>query len=111
MDIAVQTVSGITIVALAGEVNAKTAPEAQDRILAEAQPKGNLILDMSRVTYMSSAGLRMMLKVYRTVNDRGGRALLAGLTEDVKATMALTGFLDFFKHCDTLQAGLAELGS
>lgn len=111
MDINIRSVSGVTVVALSGELTAKTAPAVQERILEEAKPGCKMIVDMNGVTYMSSGGLRMMLKIYRTASSQGGRVLLVGLSEDVKATMAVTGFLDFFKHYDHLEAGLTELTS
>ncbi len=111
MEINVKAVQGVTVVELAGELTAKSAPDAQQRILEPAQAGSKLILDMSRVSYLSSAGLRLLLVVYRTVAARGGRALLVGLSEDLRNTMALTGFLDFFTHRDSLEAGLVEMGS
>jgi anti-sigma B factor antagonist len=109
MEVNVRTMQGVTVVQLLGELTGKTAPDAQQRILAEAQPAGKLLLDMSGVPYMSSAGLRVLLMVYRRVNGKGGRAVLVGLSEDLKDTMSLTGFLDFFAHKDSLEAGIAEL--
>ena len=109
MDVNVSTVQGITVIALTGELSAKTAPAAQQSILAQAQPLGKMILDMSGVSYMSSAGLRVLLVVYRTVSGKGGQAMLVGLSEDLRNTMAVTGFLDFFAHQDNLEAVVAEM--
>jgi anti-sigma B factor antagonist len=111
METNVRTVQGVTVVELVGELMGKSAPQAQATILEQAQPGCKMVLDMSGVSYMSSAGLRLLLVVYRTVAGRGGRAVLVGLSEDLENTMTLTGFLDFFAHRDTLEAGLAELGS
>jgi anti-sigma B factor antagonist len=111
MDVNVRAVLGITVVELAGELTWKSAPEAQQRVLEQARPDGKMCLDMSRVTYMASAGLRMLLVVYRAVSGRGGRVLLVGLPEDIRSTMEVTGFLDFFTHRDSLEAGIAELTS
>jgi anti-sigma B factor antagonist len=109
MDVSVSQVQGITVVTLTGELTGKTAPEAQQFILAQAKPACKMLLDMSGVPYMSSAGLRVLLVVYRTVSGMGGRALLIGLSDDLKNTMAVTGFLEFFTHRDSLEAGIAEL--
>ena len=54
---------------------------------------------------MSSAGLRMMLLIYRQVIGGGGRVVLVGLSEDIKDTMSVTGFLDFFTMHDHVDAG------
>ena len=62
---------------------------------------------MSQVHYMSSAGLRMLLVVYRTVSGQGGKVVLTGLSQDLEDTMSLTGFLDFFDHFESVDAGLA----
>jgi anti-sigma B factor antagonist len=104
-------VQGVTVVELVGELNWSSVPEAQASILAAAQPGGKMLLDMSRVSYMSSAGLRLLLVVYRKVTGDGGKALLAGLSQNVEETMSHTGFLDFFAHCDGVDAGISKLNS
>ena len=80
-------------------------------VLKLAEPGVKLILDMTQVSFMSSAGLRMLLVLYRTVRGRGGKILLVGLSEDLRNTMSLTGFLDLFHHHPTLEAGLTELAA
>ena len=111
MEVQIRVVQGVTVVELTGELTAKSAPEAQAPILAAARPDERMILDMSRVPFLSSAGLRLLLIVYRTVSGKGGRAVLVGLCPDVASTMAVTGFLEFFAHHDTLEAGLVALTS
>lgn len=99
----------VTVVELAGDIDGNTAPLAQAQVLPLAEPGARIILDMSKVPYMSSAGLRMLLVVYRTVKSRGGNIVLVGLSEELKDTMALTGFLDFFDHYDTIDEGMTAL--
>ncbi len=111
MNISTSTVSGVSVVTVQGTIDSSTAPAAQEQILPLVQPGCRLLLDMSRVDYMSSAGLRMMLLLYRRVAGGAGRVVLAGLSEDIKDTMSLTGFLDFFHTCDTLDSGLASLSA
>jgi anti-sigma B factor antagonist len=109
MEITSKKVEDITVVQLAGELTAVTAGDTQARVLQLVGTGGKMILDMSRLSFMSSAGLRMLLMLYRTISGRGGKILLVGLPEDIRNTMSLTGFLDLFRHSDTLEAGLAEL--
>jgi anti-sigma B factor antagonist len=61
------------------------------------------------VSFITSAGYRVLLVVYRAVTGKGGRAVLVGLTEDIKDTLRVIGFLDFFTHHETLEAGVAGL--
>ncbi len=109
LSIAIETVEQVQIVRLVGDIDGATAPEAQAAILPLASPGCKILLDMSGVTYMSSAGLRLLLVVYRSIKGQGGEVILAGLTDDLKDTMEMTGFLDFFQFRDTLAAGLAAL--
>lgn len=67
-----------------------------------------MILDMSHVEYMSSAGLRMLLAVRRQM-AANGYIVLVGLSEAIKDTMTITGFLDFFTTCDTIEDGIQAL--
>ena len=112
MEILVRKSQDVTIVELTGDMDGNSAPEAQTQVLqlAEQETKDTkIVLDMTKVPYMSSAGLRMLLVVYRTVKSRGGNIVLVGLSEELRDTMALTGFLDFFEHYDTADQGIAAL--
>jgi anti-sigma B factor antagonist len=97
------------IVTILGEIDGSTAPQAQERILALIEPGAKVLLDMAGVTYMSSAGLRMLLVAYRSIMGKNGRVILVGLSDELKDTMSVTGFLDFFTCCDTRDAGIAGL--
>jgi anti-sigma B factor antagonist len=109
MDISSKKVADVTVVQLAGELTAQSAGHTQEKVLQVVQSDAKAILDMSQVPFMSSAGLRMLLVLYRTISGRGGKIVLVGLSEDLRSTMSLTGFLDLFHHYPTLEAGLAEL--
>lgn len=109
IELNIKTVEIVTVVELKGDIDAKTTPKVQERVLSIAHPNSKMILDMSRVSYMSSAGLRMLLLLYRTAIAQQVNLVLVGLTEEIRDTMAMTGFLDFFITCDTLETGLALL--
>ena len=109
MDIHVKTVEQVTVIELNGEIDGKTAPEVQDRISAQVHDDSSIVLDMSGVAYMSSAGLRVLLTTYRQVVGADGRIVLVGLCEEVRDTMSMTGFLRFFTVCETVEQGLAAL--
>lgn len=109
MDIQIKTIEQVTVVALEGDIDGNSAPQAQAQILPLAQPAAKILLDLHKVPYMSSAGLRLLLVIYRTLSGNGGKVALIGLSEEIADTMSLTGFLDFFSHHDSLEAGLAAL--
>ncbi|HEX2621574.1 MAG TPA: STAS domain-containing protein, partial [Phototrophicaceae bacterium] len=69
----------------------------------------HILLDMSHVTYLSSAGLRMLLLLYRRIRENNGKMVLTGLTEEVADIMQITGFLDLFSTFDKRATGLQAL--
>lgn len=109
MDVHIKNIGDITVVALSGELDGKTAPIAQNEVLPLALPGCKLLVDMSEVPYMSSAGLRMMLLIYRQVSANNGESVLVGLSEELKDTMEVTGFLDYFEVRDSYEDGLEAL--
>jgi len=111
MDVQIKNVDDVIVVAVSGEIDGKTAPEAQNVILPLVEPGSKLLVDMSEVPYMSSAGLRMMLLIYRQVSANDGQSVLVGLSEELKDTMEVTGFLNYFEVRDTYDAGLQALAS
>ena len=109
MNISLKKVEQVSVVEIHGDLDGTTAPAAQAEIMPLVVPGCKLLLDMSDVGYMSSAGLRLLLATYRTIAARGGQVVLVGLSEELQDTMSLTGFLDFFSHLPTLDAGYAAL--
>jgi anti-sigma B factor antagonist len=108
-DVRQKRVEDVTVVAITGDIDGNTAPEVQAQIVPLISADAKLILDMTGVGYMSSAGLRMLLVVYRRAAGQGGKVVLAGLAQDLEDTMSLTGFLEFFDHYQTVDAGVAAL--
>ncbi len=109
MSIDTITVDDITVVVMSGDLDASTSPAAQQQLLALTKPGSRILLDMSEVPYMSSAGLRMLLSTYRQVAASGGRIVLVGVVEEIRDTMSVTGFLNFFTIYETVDEGLAAL--
>ncbi len=109
MEINVRTTSNLTVITVTGELDGKTAPAAQEQIVPLCKDGGKLLLDMSGVTYMSSAGLRLMLLLYRQATSAKAILALAGLAEELRDTMSATGFLEYFQVFDTVEAGHAAL--
>lgn len=109
MEIDVKTTAEAVVIGIGFDVDARTAPGLQDHILPLIPSHRPVILDMSRVAYMSSAGLRVLLSTYRAAKSTNSQIILVGLSEDIKDTMSATGFLGFFVTFDTLDDALASL--
>ncbi len=79
-------------VALEGRLDTMTAPQLEKELsdLANAE---SLVLDCSKLEYISSAGLRVLLSAYRTMNAKGGMKL-TNINEIVREVLEVTGFID-----------------
>jgi anti-sigma B factor antagonist len=109
MEILLTEEQNITVATLAGDIDGRTAPEAQAKIGPKITEGVRLMLDLSGVPYMSSAGLRMLLLVYRQIAAKKGCVVLVGLNDEISDTMEATGFLEHFKTFATAEEGMAEL--
>lgn len=94
---------GVAIVSISGEIDSKTAPEAQEILLPIVEQYHTMIMDMNELTFMSSAGLRIMLLLYRHATAQNGKVVLVGLSEQIQDTMSATGFLSFFDLSDSIE--------
>lgn len=99
----------VTVIALNGELDSRTAPEAHQALEDLVPDDGAVVLDLGGMSYMSSAGLRVLLLVYRQARQDKVGLVLASVPEDVLAVMSATGFLAFFTVTGTVDEGLEAL--
>lgn len=109
MDIKLKSVGEVQVVELHGDIDASTAPDITKFVSDLVKTNIRLLLDMTKVPYMSSAGLRTLLSLYRQITAKQGKVILVGLREELVDTMSVTGFLDFFVTKSTQEEGLANL--
>ena len=96
-----RTLDGASVIRLEGTIDGSSAPVAQAAIQPLLQPGCRLVIDLAGVDFMSSAGLRLMLLIFRQVSSAGGKVAMIGLSEEIRDTMSLTGFLDFFTTAES----------
>ncbi len=99
---------GITIVSIDGEIDGRTAPQLEGGF-ASWPGRDRVVLDLSGVSYLSSAGLRALLLIHRRVAGENGRLVLVGVAPTVADTMKVTGFLRYFALFETRGDALGAL--
>ena len=105
MELNVRTQNSIKIVEMSGELNSDTSASVFETISNQLSDGDRVILDMTKVNYMSSAGIRTLLLLYRALTNVGGHVILVGLSEQLEDTLSITGFLEFFDTKRTLRRG------
>jgi anti-sigma B factor antagonist len=109
MNLSIRSAEGIAIVEMEGSLDGKTAPEVQGRVLTGVENFSKVLMDMTKVQYVSSAGLRILLLLYRQIKAKGGKIALVGMTEEIEDVMSNTGLLNFFLTADNIEAGMEAL--
>jgi anti-sigma B factor antagonist len=101
MEVTILTKNDIVMITISGSVDSKTAADLQSQIMGEVSDARKVIMDLHAVDYLSSAGLRILLMVYRQLKANNGKVVLAGVSEEIRDVMAMTGFINFFVIADT----------
>ncbi|MDI6024974.1 STAS domain-containing protein [Corticibacterium sp. UT-5YL-CI-8] len=70
---------------------------------------GAFILDFTRLDYISSAGLRVVLVVAKRLKQSGNKFILAGLQPHIKDVFEISGFLGILDVADNRADALARL--
>jgi anti-anti-sigma factor len=93
MEVTSRTQQDITIIALAGNLDSNTSPQAQaaiDAILAGGGKK--VVVDFTALDYISSAGLRVLLGAAKKLQGSSGALRLFGLNDTVREVFEISGF-------------------
>lgn len=80
--------------ALSGRLDTVTAPELEAELSALLPTADSLVLDMEKLEYISSAGLRVILKTQKALTQKAGLKLTK-VSEAVREVFDITGFSDF----------------
>jgi len=108
MDISEREQDGVTIFVLDGRVDSEGAVDLDMALRAAVEEgKHKLILDMSQVRYINSAGLRTLADILTENRNAGGDLRLVALNPKVQRIFQIIGFDRFFAIDRTLEEALA----
>ncbi|MDO9543219.1 MAG: STAS domain-containing protein [Kiritimatiellia bacterium] len=107
MQIAVEKKDAALIIRLNGHMGHASMDEL-NRVFDEWLGKGNqnFIMDMSRLQYISSAGLRCLFEASTKISNLKGKLFLCGMQPAVRQVFDVSGFTSFFSIYDTIQKAL-----
>lgn len=78
-------------VSVEGRVDTATAPRFDAEVKSALSGITELVIDFSKLDYISSAGLRVLLSLQRTMNSQGSMKIM-GVNETVNEVLEITGF-------------------
>lgn len=109
MEITISSRDDVQVATVSGRIDSASAQDAQEQLSGAVTPGGKLVLDMTACDYLSSAGLRVLLWIAKAVARDGGAAVVAGLADDIRDVMEMTGFGSLFTNYATLDEAVAGI--
>ena len=107
MDIKVSQEGRATVISASGKIDAMTAP-ALESTLSDLVGEGKLCLalDLGDIEYISSAGLRVILAIAKSLKGKSGMLLLANARGPVQEVFEISGFGSVFNIYDSIEDAL-----
>jgi anti-sigma B factor antagonist len=95
------------VVEVVGEVTLNDSPKFHTRLLQvlETNPQ-RLVIDMSGVTHIDSAGVGTLVEIFRRIKSANGRMFLVGMQPRVRGVFEITKLVNFFSVLNTAEEAL-----
>ncbi len=93
LSIQAEQVDGVLIARLDGRIdgqNAQDFKKALEGLLADRDV--NLLLDLGQVTFLSSAGLGVLLSIARQLHKKAGKIAVCSLSDSIRGVFLISGF-------------------
>ncbi len=94
LNIDVNTSEGSATFVLSGKLDTTTAPNLDAAIEEKISDLKEIVFDCKDLDYVSSAGLRVILKTQKTMNQQGSMKL-TNVSDTIMEIFDITGFVDF----------------
>ena len=109
MNITERDVQGVSVFELDERIDSQGAVDVEQTLnAAVAAGKHKMVLDMTDVGYISSAGLRILADIVTKCREAGGDLKLIALNHKVLRVFRIIGFDKFLSIHDTLEAAVAD---
>ncbi|MBW4721096.1 STAS domain-containing protein [Saccharothrix obliqua] len=98
---------GVTVVAVGGEIDMLTAPELRTSVLGRLDSGDTLVLDLSGVSFLGSAGLAVLVEASQHAKRRGTEFRVVAVERAVTRPLAATGLGEVFSVHGSVAEALA----
>jgi len=114
MNISQRTVQGVCVLDIDGPITlgADGSEKLGDKVRSLLQTgEKRVVLNLSGVAYIDSAGLGELVNAFTTVKKQGGSLKLVGITKKLKDLLVITKLATVFDSYDTEAAALESYGA
>ena len=110
MDVAEHEIDGVTVIALKGRMDSNTSGGLEPVLYDRAGSCKAVVIDLKNVEYVSSAGLRVLLKTAKISRAGEKRMALAALNPQVLEVFDVSGFTAIFEIFDDADKAASGIG-
>ena len=87
--------NGTMLIDVSGEIRSEVAHEFEDEIMAAFSVSNNIMINLSKATYISSLALRALLSLQQMIDDMPeAKMVICGLSPQIKQSFVESGFYD-----------------
>ncbi len=87
----------IFVAKLEGKLDLNTSPDVQQELIESMVGVKDVVIDLARLTYVSSAGIRVFITVYKILVNDGGSLKIINANEEVYDILEVSGLVDIIE--------------
>lgn len=108
LSIETDNTQNISVMKVMGRVDSETAPQFDNALSTLLNGNRNkIVLNLQGVEFLSSAGLRAMVKALKDAQKSGGDVRLASVSQPIEVILRTVGMLQMFKMFSTSEEAAA----
>ena len=104
-----ETTGTLTMQVTSEAIDASNCTEMRANFHSTMEGQNKMIIDLSKVNFVDSSGLGVLLSCLRQANDAGQQLVLVGLSESVEALFELVRMHRLFKIYETVDDARSAL--
>ncbi|WP_333859747.1 anti-sigma F factor antagonist [Clostridium sp.] len=99
------------VVIMEGELDHHSTEEARNKIDNQLDVEGinKLILDFSKVSFMDSSGIGVVIGRYKKLSAKNGRVCIVGVSPSVKRVFELSGMFKIIGLYDSIEEAIQNI--
>jgi len=107
MNISVTKVEETNVVGIEGRLDTTNYNELESSLkeLTDKNEK-RILLDLSKMDYISSSGLRILLMYLKKMKAMDGRFMLSGMSKEIREIFEISGFVNIFEIFEDQEAAI-----
>lgn len=104
-------INGVAVITLKGKLmggeDTNEVHEKVKHLISESTK--NVVIDLSKIKWLNSQGLGMLMACLTSVKNAGGDLKISGATERVKSILMVTRLITIFKNFETVDEAVNSL--